>query len=49
MSMTILGENYNEVWGFDCDDYDAFDPFATAEADTDEDLIRGYEEVTAEQ
>lgn len=42
--MMILGEVYDEVWGFDCDNYDTFDPFENAEADTDEDLIKGYEE-----
>ena len=25
--MTILGENYDERYGFDCDNYDPYDPF----------------------
>lgn len=29
----ILGEHYDEYWGFDCDNYDYYDPFAAADRD----------------
>lgn len=30
--MMILGERYDERYGFDCDNYDPYDPFAEDDA-----------------
>lgn len=32
----ILGERYDEYYGFECDDYDAYDPFEGASEDDSE-------------
>lgn len=34
--MMVLGERYDEYYGFECDDYDAYDPFGEEPRDDSE-------------